>query len=114
MGKLSRFIFWDFKRGSWQYDIVVILILLFIFKMPRDFFHDQPKAASVIMLPAEQGAGLFWLDPQQLAGVPEDQWKAKASALVSARYKSHDKVSRVAPIQDEEQDITGYIVYTHP
>jgi hypothetical protein len=33
---------------------------------------------------------------------------------VSARYKTHDKVSRVAPIRDDEQEITGYIVYTHP
>ena len=114
MGKLSRFIFWDFKRGSWQYDVVVLLILLFIFKTPRDFFHDQPKAASVSMLPAEQGAGLFWIDPQQLAGVPADQLIPRASALVSQRYKNHDRISRVAPIYDEEQDITGYIVYTHP
>lgn len=114
MGKVGRFIFWDFKRGSWQYDVVVILILLFIFKTPHDFFHDQPKASSVSMLPAEQGAGLFWIDPQQLAGVPADQREAKASVLVSQRYKTHEKVIRVVPISDGEQDITGYIAYTHP
>ena len=50
MGALSRLVFWDFERGSWQYDIICILILAFIFLTPRDFFRDQPKAASVLML----------------------------------------------------------------
>ena len=66
MGNLSRFLFWDFKRASWQYDVIVVLILAFIFVTPNNIFRDQPKAANVVMLPAEQGTGLFWIAPQLL------------------------------------------------
>ncbi len=33
--KISRVIFWRYRRGGWQYDILCFLILLFIFLVPR-------------------------------------------------------------------------------
>jgi len=44
--------FWEFARTSWQYDIVVALILAFIFLTPKAFFKDQPRAVSVVQIPA--------------------------------------------------------------
>ena len=114
MGVLRRFLFWDFPRASWQYDVMVGLILVFIFLTPRDVFRDQPKATSVIMLPPEQGAGLFWIAPPMLAGVPAEERIARAGALVNSRFKSRKSVTRVEPIFDAEEDITGYIAYTLP
>ena len=32
--KISRVIFWRYRRGGWQYDILCIAILLFIFLVP--------------------------------------------------------------------------------
>ena len=32
---LKRFILWDYARGSLQYDLMVVLILAFIFVTPR-------------------------------------------------------------------------------
>jgi hypothetical protein len=40
--KLASFIWWTYPRGSLEYDIIVALILAFIFLTPRGFFHDQP------------------------------------------------------------------------
>ncbi len=34
-------IFWTYRRGSWQYDILVLLILSFIFFTPRSWIGDQ-------------------------------------------------------------------------
>ena len=44
--KLSRIFFWRYRRGGWQYDILCILILLFIFLVPSSvldgsFFGDS-------------------------------------------------------------------------
>lgn len=112
---MSRFLFWDFPRGSWQYDIICVLILAFIFATPREVFRDQPKAANVIMLPPEQGTALYWIDPYLLAGVPAGELRtAKATGLVNSRYKTHKTLTRVEPIFDAEQDITGYLAYTRP
>jgi hypothetical protein len=114
MGNLSRFVLWDFPRASWQYDVIVILILAFIFVTPREIFRDQPKAANVVMLPAEQGTGLFWIAPQLLTGVPAAERVPKAAALVKAQYKRRATVTRVEPLMDSEDDITGYMAYTQP
>ena len=43
---MRRLFFWEFARTSWQYDIVVALILAFIFLTPKAFFKDQPRAVS--------------------------------------------------------------------
>ncbi len=42
---VGGFIFWAYERGSWQYDVMVALILAFIFLTPRSFFHDRPPAS---------------------------------------------------------------------
>ena len=38
----SRIFFWSYERGSWQYDVAVILVLVFVFT-PKSWFHDQPQ-----------------------------------------------------------------------
>ena len=81
MRGIGRVIFWDYARGSWQYDVMVGLILLFIFLTPREIFNDQPKAANVVML-----RGGFWIDPQLLNGVPETNWFQSAAAVVNQRF----------------------------
>jgi hypothetical protein len=110
MGTIGRFIFWDFPRASWQYDLMVAAILAFIFLTPRDVFRDQPKAASIVMLPAQQS---FLIEPKLLDGVPEPQQAALATDLVRKRFKNTVTVSRVeAVFDDSEEQITGYIAFT--
>lgn len=38
----SRIFFWSYERGSWQYDLAVIAILIFVLLTPSRWFHDQP------------------------------------------------------------------------
>src|SRR5579862_6059078 len=100
MGTLGRFIFWDFKRTSWQYDVMVILILAFIFLTPRSFFRDQPKPASIVMLPAQQG---FLLDTKLLDGIAPAEVNERATQLVNQRFKIHTSIARVEPVVDEPE-----------
>ncbi len=109
MGAIKRFIFWDFARGSWQYDVMVGLILAFIFVTPKTIFRDQPKATSMAVL--RNG---FWIDPQVLAGVPENDLLQKASAAVNAKYKTHAVIVNVDPIYNDEQELEGYMAYIKP
>ncbi|HEY4008745.1 MAG TPA: hypothetical protein VGM11_01245, partial [Acidobacteriaceae bacterium] len=42
---LGRYIFWTYERGSFHYDVMVTLILLFLFLAPRFIdFKDRPAA----------------------------------------------------------------------
>lgn len=110
MRGLGRFLLWDYQRASWQYDVMVGLILAFIFLTPRDFFRDQPKATNVVMI-----RGGFWIEPQILAGVPENQLLERATAVVNQRYKTRPALTAVEPIYDEaEQEVKGYMAFTKP
>lgn len=110
MRAIGSFLFWDHLRGSWQYDVMVALIVAFIFLTPRDIFRDQPKPPNISML-----RGGFWIDSQLLAGVPETQLLPKATELVNRRYKTHAAVTAVEPIFDDSgQEIKGYMAFTRP
>jgi hypothetical protein len=111
---LKRFVFWDYPRAGWQYDVMVGIILLFIFLTPREWFRDQPRASSIVMVQSPaRGTSEFWIEPQQLDGVPEAERKSRASALLDARFKKQNLV-RLEPIFDSEQEIRGYLAVTKP
>ena len=104
---LKRLIFWDFPRGSWQYDVVVALILAFIFLTPREWFRDQPRvpyASSITVLDRE----VYWVEPELLADVPEAERISRLSALLSTHFKKPVHVTKVDPIFDSEQELKGY------
>jgi len=104
---LRKFIFWEYKRGSWQYDVMVGLILAFIFLTPREIFRDQPRAASAVMLSGSQ----FWIEPDLLSGLEDSQKLNKANELLRRQTGKVHRVSRLEPIFDSEQEIKGYMAY---
>src|SRR5947209_7344647 len=109
---IKKFLFWDYKRAGWQYDVMVGVILLFIFLTPREWFRDQPKPSSVVMLPSDRGASVFWMEPELLAGLPEAQQSSKAAALIKARTGKKPNIVRLEAISDAEHDIKGYMAFT--
>jgi hypothetical protein len=115
---LKRFILWDYPRGSRPYDVMVGIILAFIFLTPRDWFRDQPRiprASSVAMLPSEHGSSQFFVDPALLSGIPENQRVTKLTEVL--RQSSGNRrlnVVRVEPILDSEGELQGYIAFARP
>jgi hypothetical protein len=110
MLKLRRLILWEFPRTSWQWDIIVTLILAFVFLTPRDLFRDQPRAASIQIL--QQG---FLIEPKLLSNVAKADLPQRAADLVNQRFKTHTTITHVEPVYDEgEHEITGYMAHTKP
>jgi hypothetical protein len=110
LGAVKRFLFWDFPRAGWQYDVMVGLILAFIFLTPREWFRDQPKASSIVMIRPDA----FWMDSEQLSSVGEAERAARAGVLLNARTGKKYNVVRLEPIVDSEQEIKGYMAFTTP
>ena len=44
---MKRHLLWTFDRGSFQWDILCLLILGFLFLIPSHFFHDIPEYMKV-------------------------------------------------------------------
>ena len=98
---MKRAILWEYPRESWQYNVVVGLILLFIFMTPRGWFRDQPRtphANQVMRLGAGHGEGVFWIEPELLAGVPEDQRLLKLGEILKRRTGKTQAITRIEPI----------------
>jgi len=54
--KLGSFLWWSYPRGSLEYDIMVAIILAFIFLTPRHLFRDQPRPVAAPTHAAVPGA----------------------------------------------------------
>ena len=108
---LKRFILWDHPRGSWQYDVIVGVILAFLFLTPRTWFRDQPRIphVSVISIPR----GEFAVDPEFWAGTPENQRMTKLTQEVRSRAgNSHLTVTSVQLVMDSDGELQYYIAFT--
>ncbi len=112
---VKRFILWDYPRGSVPYDIMVGLILAFVFLTPRSLFRDQPKGNEVVMLPEHAGVSAFYVAPGLLTPFTEQEMRNRAQELI--RQQSGGKqlrLVRLEPIFNSEEEIQGYMAYAEP
>src|ERR1051325_7765530 len=115
---LKRFVLWDFKRGSWQYDVMVGIILAFIFLTPREVFRDGPRIPQphgIAMLPAENGVASFFVEPGALRDIPEDQRVATLTSMVQSGTSNRRlTITRIEPVVDAEGGLLGYMAFAKP
>ncbi|PWU03967.1 MAG: hypothetical protein C5B51_17665 [Terriglobia bacterium] len=115
---LKRFILWDFPRASWQYDVMVGIILAFIFLTPREWFRDQPRipgASSIALLPSENGSSVFFVNSELLSGIPENQRATRLTEVLRIRMSNRRlNVTRVEPVLDSEGGLQGYMAFARP
>ncbi len=112
---LKRWILWDYPRGSLQYDVMVALILAFIFLTPREVFRDQPQPKQVVMVQGEGAGAVFWLEPELLEGVPEEQVRTRVEELIRRKARTgRFTVTRVEPIFDAEKEVKGFMAFARP
>jgi hypothetical protein len=58
---LKKLFFWNYERNTWQWDVLCVLILVFIFLTPKDWFpvgerpksieHQSPVTMTVVLGP---------------------------------------------------------------
>lgn len=110
---MKHLIFWDFPRTSWQYDIVVLLILAFIFVTPRDVFKDQPRAMSVVRVPVHTSAAAFWIEADLLTAAGHDARMTQAGEIITKKIGKTAKVSRLETIRSSEEETQGYMAFVN-
>ena len=43
---IKKAILWRYERGTWQYDVICLLIIAFIFLTPKTWFEKREKLAT--------------------------------------------------------------------
>ncbi|MBI4460736.1 MAG: hypothetical protein HY648_11855 [Acidobacteria bacterium] len=111
-----RGLFWTYERGTWQYDIMVVLILVFVFLTPRHWFHDQPAlppALSGVVLLREDPAGKVYQLRASLLDLKDDRTVVRSARqlLVTLTGKPVE-VTRIEPVErNSEGQIISYAVW---
>ena len=114
---LKRFILWDYARASWQYDVMVALIVIFVMFTPRSWFRDQPRiphSSQITSLPGSDGNQVFWIEPELVNSVPESDRLTRLSSILKTKTGKVQNVTRIEPILDSEQEIKGYMAFAKP
>ncbi len=107
---LRRLILWDYPRGVWQYDVICAAIVVFVFFSPREWFRDQPRipnAAQITSLPSEQGESAFWVEPELITAIPENQRLSEIGKILTLRTRKKQIMTRIEPIYDSEHEVKG-------
>ena|SRR5215471_17778724 len=49
----KKIVFWNYSRTSWQWDVLCVLILAFIFLTPKSWFVSHPPIQTAVILAAD-------------------------------------------------------------
>jgi hypothetical protein len=120
---LSRTFFWSYERGTWQYDIAVGLIVVFVLLTPRGWFRDQPQvgvpAASdqvqLVLFSDDGHRQEYRVDARVLA--PPQQTPALQNELHQALRRAlpdlsngRFSITNINPVRDERGTVIAYEV----
>lgn len=97
---LKKTLFWSYERGSWQYDVMCVLILAFIFFAPNNLFQssDAVKRPRVFIVTSDELGGAH-ADPETIR-----QYLSKTDG-------KDVEISRIEPVTDNDSGKTEYLVY---
>lgn len=121
---LSRTFFWAYERGTWQYDLAVAAILVFVLATPRAWFQDQPQVGvpaapgQVQLVKEDGGQQIYRVDarllapPVQTPALENDLHNALQKSLPSLRYGRFE-IAKIEPERDAQGTVIAYQVEVH-
>ena len=74
---IRDFVLWSYERGTWQYDVMVTLILLFVFLSPSWInFRDKPvernpHPSGVVVTPEAGGGFIYQIEGAAVSGTDD-------------------------------------------
>jgi hypothetical protein len=120
VGKLLKsYFFWTYERGSIHYDVMVTLILIFMFLSPRLFdFKDKPvetvalHASEVLVKEAgtsgESSRFMYQVRADDMQGAATDEERRAAILRVVEPISGEVTLERYEPVRDAQGRIIAY------
>jgi len=113
---ISSFIWWSYDRGSIQYDIMVTLILLFIFLAPRKInFKDKPiervpHPTRVVLIPDVESGYIYQVDAAEVAAKDAGSVRAYLQRVIEP-IAGEVEIARYEPVYDKKGHVVAYKVW---
>lgn len=115
---LKSYVFWTYDRGSIPYDIMVTLILAFIFVTPHLWHYgDQPQLPqqtrrSIVVNAQANGSLVFDIPASRVKPGPSNTLQPQLEEAVR-QISGPVVVDRVETVKDSTGQVTGYKVWAH-
>ena len=116
---LKSYLFWTYPRGSFHYDVMVTLILIFLFVSPHLInYRDRPQetltSTKDILVRTNGASGLVYqIGADQLADTNDDA-KLRAELLQRIQPISGSvQIDRYRAQKDASGHVTQYQVWAH-
>jgi hypothetical protein len=115
---LKGYVLWTQDRGSFHYDVMVTLILAFIFLAPRFVdFKDHPTGSptprtGILITPDGNKGFIYQLDASAVDA--QDESMVRVNFLhVLQPVAGHVTIERVEPVRDNSGRIVAYRAWGH-
>ena len=113
--KLANVVFWAYERGSKPYDLIVILILAFIFLTPRSWFDDRPtlqltdlrKHQGIVEVTRSAEGGSYLVDARLVQSKEPQKLEEAVSDILKPRIQKPFTIKSVEPVR-EGNVLLGY------
>jgi len=114
----KRFFMWDYPRGSVAYDIMVGLILAFIFLTPPALFRDRPLLSKprdqIVILPGGTNETRFWIEESLIQTIPDEHRLERLSELLTDRTGKARRAVAIEALRSGDDTLQGYAVISRP
>ena len=113
---LRGFIFWSHERGTVQYDVMVTLILLFVFFSPRLIsFNDRPvernpHSSGVVVYPDGNGEFVYQVEGKAVQGGDDSTIRAGLLRIIEP-ISGSVSIKRYEAVTDGKGHVLTYRVW---
>jgi len=115
---MKRHLLWTFDRGSFQWDILCLLILAFLFLIPRHWFQDVPDfmhvsaTETMTSIVDRNGVAIFTVKLDEPCFFDTDNTRQKARAVLEHLIgKPVGEGSRMQPIRNWTGRLIAYAIW---
>jgi hypothetical protein len=112
---IRGYILWSYERGSLHYDVMVTLILVFVFLSPYWInFKDKPidrlsHQTGVVIQPDGKGGLIYQIDASALSAKNEMELKEQMLAIIEP-ITGAAVIAKVDPVKDRFGHVRSYII----
>ena len=105
---IKRIVLWSYGRTTWQYDVLCVLILVFVFLTPKSWFESSKPGTGALHQKSSVGAEKLLLGAENLGQNPDAQEIERGVRFATGR--SGARVRNVRELRDESGRVAYYEV----
>jgi len=117
LGTLKGYFWWTYPRGSVPYDVMVSLILAFIFLTPlfinfRDKPQPKPPRQTEVVAQQEGDRLLYTVDASAVSAGSDAELRESLLRVIEP-VAGAITIDRYAAVRDRDRNVTAYNVWAH-